>query len=398
MICISFVYNIWWNSLQDLSFFDLEFPLPQFNIHIMNFSQKHTVTLLEIIKEINIIYLFLGIIGTKEYRKPEWVTHMEELQAALKGNELNRIHCLSHGSSFDMSVDSLDAPSLSSYSKRSGRHCASKSCEALSLKSSLPIDDFTTPFYMKNEQSTASFTSDRSSKCSVQSDPTPKQKCKTNFIQSAMTDYLNSHRHSLCSLLELMNATERKNFENRSIQEAENTKLQNEDESACNQTQYRNDDDQYEDEESKPHLFYALSPIEENSEPSTRSSSFRDSSGSDRKKIEYYIFSSSCDPIPSEPMSFPPSTPKYQTFPRSKFTTHNSSGDVLDSSFHLDATDKTIYPLEPREIDPFAYHQLHTADSQEELQEFLLLESECMNDKGRGLASAFDETTDYYNT
>lgn len=30
--------------------------------------------------------LCLGIVGTKEYRKPEWVSHMEELQAALKGN------------------------------------------------------------------------------------------------------------------------------------------------------------------------------------------------------------------------------------------------------------------------------------------------------------------------
>lgn len=28
--------------------------------------------------------------GTQEYRKPEWVTHMEELQAALKG-ELSNI-------------------------------------------------------------------------------------------------------------------------------------------------------------------------------------------------------------------------------------------------------------------------------------------------------------------
>lgn len=28
--------------------------------------------------------------GTKEYKKPEWVTHMEELQAALKGkSEIN---------------------------------------------------------------------------------------------------------------------------------------------------------------------------------------------------------------------------------------------------------------------------------------------------------------------
>lgn len=28
------------------------------------------------------------IVGTKEYRKPEWVTHMEEMREALKGNLL----------------------------------------------------------------------------------------------------------------------------------------------------------------------------------------------------------------------------------------------------------------------------------------------------------------------
>lgn len=30
--------------------------------------------------------MYKGIVGTKDYRKPEWVSHMEELQAALKGN------------------------------------------------------------------------------------------------------------------------------------------------------------------------------------------------------------------------------------------------------------------------------------------------------------------------
>lgn len=28
----------------------------------------------------------LEIIGTKDYRKPEWVSHMEEMQEAMKGN------------------------------------------------------------------------------------------------------------------------------------------------------------------------------------------------------------------------------------------------------------------------------------------------------------------------
>lgn len=30
-------------------------------------------------------FQLLEIIGTKEYRQPEWVTHMEEMREALKG-------------------------------------------------------------------------------------------------------------------------------------------------------------------------------------------------------------------------------------------------------------------------------------------------------------------------
>lgn len=347
--------------------------------------------------------MILGIIGTKEYRKPEWVTHMEELQAALKGNESNSLHCLSHGSSFDMSIDSLEVPNLCNYSQRSGRHLASKSCDTLSLKSDSLSEELITPFYMRDVPDTADFTSERSSKCSVQSDPTPKSKNKANFIQSAMTDYLNSHRHSLCSLLELMNSTERRHFENRNKQENSESNLEPTKENVCYQIEnpYKDENNQYEEDESKT-MFYALSPIEENSEPSTRSSSCRNSSGSDKRKInaEYpNQLSSSCDPIPSEPMHSLPMNPKYQTFPRSKFTIQSNSDDGLHNSVKFHPNDSATYPLEPREIDPFAYHQLHTADSQEELQEFLLLESECMNDnKGRGLASAFDEIADDYNT
>lgn len=31
--------------------------------------------------------MFPEIVGTKDYRKPEWVSHMEEMQEALKGKE-----------------------------------------------------------------------------------------------------------------------------------------------------------------------------------------------------------------------------------------------------------------------------------------------------------------------
>jgi hypothetical protein len=32
-----------------------------------------------------IAFLFAEIMGTKDYRKPEWVEHMEEMQEALAG-------------------------------------------------------------------------------------------------------------------------------------------------------------------------------------------------------------------------------------------------------------------------------------------------------------------------
>lgn len=31
------------------------------------------------------MFYFAEIVGTKDYRKPEWVTHMEQMQEALKG-------------------------------------------------------------------------------------------------------------------------------------------------------------------------------------------------------------------------------------------------------------------------------------------------------------------------
>lgn len=47
---------------------------------------------LRILQMENILKVFfkfqknIGIVGTKDYRKPEWVTQMEEMQKALAGN------------------------------------------------------------------------------------------------------------------------------------------------------------------------------------------------------------------------------------------------------------------------------------------------------------------------
>lgn len=40
------------------------------------------------VTNIHDIYFFAEIVGTKDYRKPEWVAHMEEMQEALKGRDI----------------------------------------------------------------------------------------------------------------------------------------------------------------------------------------------------------------------------------------------------------------------------------------------------------------------
>lgn len=272
---------------------------------------------------------------------------MEELGVALKGNKCANQRRVSHDS-MSFSVDSLDVDI-----NKAGKRCAASN-NTLSQNDSCSDD-----CKIKEEP--------YSSTTSVKSEPSPKAKMKLGFIQSAMEDYLNSHRHSISSVLELINPHERYHIEADS---------------------YGSSD--FFEQNSEPlreSEFNILSPIEENSEPSTRSSSFRGSGSSGRRRpicqetLDRAFLSISCDALLSDRMNCVGVNQEYGTFPRSK--------SLHDSSEALNR-EGTIFPLEPREIDPCGYHQLHTADSQEELQEFLLLESECMHDNaGRGLASAF---------
>lgn len=124
--------------------------------------------------------------------------------------------------------------------------------------------------------------------------------------------------------------------------------------------------------------FHLLPPIEENSEPSTTSSSSKSEEPMD--SLDMRQMSVSCHNIYANERPY----------------------DYLDDRFKLSISNpqlgplrnftiyNTLYPLEPREVDPESFYQLHTADSLEELQEFLLLESQCStNDASEGLAAAF---------
>lgn len=65
---------------------------------------------------------------------------------------------------------------------------------------------------------------------------------------------------------------------------------------------------------------------------------------------------------------------KYHTYPKSKIPILKCARKRRFENYTIDPR---MFPLEPREIDLDSFQQLHTADSQEELQEFLLLESQC---------------------
>lgn len=324
--------------------------------------------------------MFLGILGTKEYRKPEWVTHMEELSAALKGK--SNMECsLQRACSNVLSADSLEnIPTTKKYKKEGKQIPVCQEFSAEANKES---------FYLTEN---VNLTSQASSRISVLSEPIyNKAKVKNDFVNSAMAEYLNSHRHSLSSVLELIDSTIPTEHEDNHYKSFDILKTD------FNLQDPRTDVEEIEIcefETVTPDPFYILSPIEEKSEPSTTSSSLKDSNGSGRRKCgsELLIkYSSSCNAIPSHLVRTEYLPEKFQTFPRVKNEIASKDHRIYENYYNKN----TMYPLEPRELDPSAFFQLHTADSQEELQEFLLLESECMGDsnRGRGLASAFDEST-----
>lgn len=126
-----------------------------------------------------------------------------------------------------------------------------------------------------------------------------------------------------------------------------------------------------------------LSPIEENSETSSTSSKSR---REDLKSAKQNVT------LREEPISmnnnrnreeinekYCLSSGKYHTYPKSRIPVLRKTNEKK-----LKMMDPYMYPLEPREIELEAFQQLHTANSQEELQEFLLLESQCSGTVGLG--------------
>ncbi|XP_043261540.1 uncharacterized protein LOC122402645 [Colletes gigas] len=105
---------------------------------------------------------------------------------------------------------------------------------------------------------------------------------------------------------------------------------------------------------------FHLSPIEENSEVCIGSGQCKVPDKATETTLEY------------------DHARKYHTYPKSRIPVARWSKERRFGKL----MDPKMYPLEPREIDLEAFQQLHTADSQEELQEFLLLESQCSGNLG----------------
>ncbi|RLU21523.1 hypothetical protein DMN91_005896, partial [Ooceraea biroi] len=89
-----------------------------------------------------------GILGTKEYRKPEWVTHMEEMQEALRGKNRTRrldvTDCMLNDAECSYSSDSLDDRALKDESSQ--RDSSTVISEFSSTRTLMNIDNETDAF------------------------------------------------------------------------------------------------------------------------------------------------------------------------------------------------------------------------------------------------------------
>jgi len=402
------------------------------------------------------IYFLAGIMGTKEYRKPEWVTKMEELKEQLRGNNVAMSCMPEHGVSDNdmMSVDSLETesvhhlhvdmgparkrrevqlgsmPSLEDMSigddsvfvSNTSSYSDTLNCAAMA-SSAVHVSVTETPCLLDSSHSChfgdnlhPSVQTALPKNETINDVDTSSVSTSSDYAHLVMTGYLNSHRHSITAAIEaldtnssvkgesdcaskVLNNASGSNEHNEEFVSIEGPVLclheRKEKSEEVLEIVYVSKNENSDKSHPASSSFYLLSPIQESSEPSTENSC---NAGSDGVGARSYLdkhehstmkfLSASCEVISSTDASMTSHNlqTKYQTFPRSKIPVFNP---IRSNACYNVSEDPTMYPLEPREIDPAGFHQLHMADSQEELQEFLLLESQCMTLDGHGLAAAF---------
>lgn len=401
------------------------------------------------------ISFLAGIMGTKEYRKPEWVTQMEELKEQLRGNDVAMSCMPEHGSSDNdvMSVDSLETESVHHQHVDIG---PTRKRPDVQLGSTPSLEDMSIGDDSVFVSNTSSCSDTLNSSAIVRSIvhvsateapvlldsphschlsgslhpsvPTALPKNETisdvdtssvstgsDYAHLVMTDYLNSHRLSITAAIQALDVSGSVKGEADGASEVQNNSSgrnehaedsisiegpvlylheRKEKSEEVLEIIYVSESENCEKSQPACSSFCLLSPIQESSEPSTEGSC---NGGSDsvgvrnldkQNRLTLKLLSASCEVIHTTDASMTSHNlqTKYQTFPRSKIPLLNP---VRTNACYSVPEDPTLYPLEPRELDPAGFHQLHMADSQEELQEFLLLESECMTVDGQGLAAAF---------
>lgn len=384
----------------------------------------------------------LGILGTKEYRKPEWVTQMEKMQEALKGKNCvhytNVIDCMPSDTECSFSSDSLDDRALRDESSQ--RDSSTVISEFSSTKTLMNIgDDIRLPFdedevaskeFLLRRYSDSLGTEENivSTQYSWEIDVSYKE-------QAPMASHLLREKDKdISSILDMQNAvaSKVKHQENKqSISKISSASTQpfpietkytkyiaqkkiiNEllatlDSFSCEDT-FKKQNKVISTESKKKEIVLDFSEfppskyerkIQKHLDAGVITSPDNLKSSSSIKKKSETLSIRNQDNLNTEinKTIFEDINPtydykkKYHTYPKSRIPILKCARKRRLENYTMDPQ---MFPLEPREIDLEFFQQLHTADSQEELQEFLLLESQCSGNLG--LASNAFTSEEFYN-
>lgn len=336
--------------------------------------------------------MFAEIVGTKEYRKPEWVTHMEELKSQLQGNGVcsvspevspNTRVALLPTDRLSVCPNTLhpchSTGELSPHSRSSSSSNVSEPVDKASHGFKISLKRISTVECLQSGSASRELSCD-----SLEKRETRNSESWASFVGLSAGDdsvflstgssgsgepvspfLLHPVENVPVAREETQDSNSSSDFE---FIEAECAAAAEAEAEAMGLLESRVDS-------PEQNGFCILSPIQEKSEASSNSSRFSEERPLGRL-LSYSLSAMGAGPRDAGSDAHL----RCQTFPR-------VSTPMPRRSITLD---RELYPLEPRELDPSCFHQLHAADSQEELQEFLLLESECMNlEESRGLASAF---------
>lgn len=310
---------------------------------------------------------------------------MEEMQEALRGkNRLNVAGCMLSDAKCSFSTDSLDDRALKDESSQ--KDSSTVISEVSSTKTLINIDYDAKLASEQSEVSNIDFLSRRHSdsmymdierniaaiQYSWQINPSYKEQMTSDLIlrlkdREKNEDYMRTYHHNISP------EYKKRNF-NPNFNDFPPSKYDRK-----IQKYFYSSDKKITSTDSQKSLIF-LSPIEKNNE-----------TPSDQNKLDTKMYKTSSDKSIFKPTySY---KRKYHTYPKSRIPVLKSRKERRIENYPMNPQ---MFPLEPREIDLEFFQQLHTADSQEELQEFLLLESQC---KGNlGLAGNVPTSYDEYCT